>query len=269
MALFATILFLIHPVANLITMFVIIMGMEVIEIFSLMQSGPFQLIYSRWSDLLDSIVLVTILTFTVSIVMYNHFVQDFNKNYEIEKLNKINALNAQIDSLTEVWNRRAFIDKLSKQKETLANDKAWLFVGIVDIDYFKQYNDSYGHLKGDQCLKDVAKTLQKTLTLEVEESIFARYGGEEFIFSIPSQNLEDTKKIVQKMIDAVAILRIKHEQSKVSDVLTLSGGVCGLVVKEEIHLEEVVNYADELLYIAKGNGRNQVKYDIFSQKSKG
>ncbi|MCK4874276.1 MAG: diguanylate cyclase [Sulfurimonas sp.] len=166
---------------------------------------------------------------------------------EIEK-KKIEE-KAYIDSLTGVYNRNKFDEVLDYEVKQAKRYHSSLSIAIVDIDHFKQFNDTYGHLLGDEVLSLLAKTIQKNIR---DTDVFARWGGEEFVVLMPSTNINEAKT-------AADHLRKKVEQIELKDIggITASFGVTQFL--EHDNEEELFKRADRALYKAKENGRNCVK----------
>lgn len=160
---------------------------------------------------------------------------------------------AYSDGLTGVYNRRYFDEHYSKLLRAAYRSNKPLTLMILDIDYFKKFNDSYGHIEGDEALKAVANCLSESLNRPTD--FCARYGGEEFVVMLPDTNLEGAKHVTQNIIESVKNLSIANEASEYG-VLSLSiGVVCldGNNLKEQDMLE----LADNCLYQAKEQGRNR------------
>jgi len=128
---------------------------------------------------------------------------------------------------------------------------------MIDIDCFKLYNDHYGHQGGDSCLKKVANGLCSAI--HRESDLLARYGGEEFSVILPDTDLNGAVKVAEEMLQAVKALRIEHPKSKVSDFISISIGVSSMVPQKKTEPEILVAAADQALYKAKEDGRDQVK----------
>jgi diguanylate cyclase (GGDEF)-like protein len=124
------------------------------------------------------------------------------------------------------------------------------------VDFFKLYNDHYGHQAGDECLKQVARALQTTCRRPAD--LPARYGGEEFALVLPETGLVGAAQVAESVRDAVARLQISHEYSEIAPHVTLSVGVAGLRPGMEIKTERLIAAADQALYQAKKLGRNRV-----------
>lgn len=138
----------------------------------------------------------------------------------------------------------------------MTREKKCLSVIFCDIDYFKQFNDIYGHLEGDDCLKKVAGVLAAEVHRPAD--LVARYGGEEFVILLPDTDISGSSRIAEKMRLHVAGLKIPHKGSDVDDFVTMSFGVAAIVPGADRTVEDLVNMVDKALYLAKENGRNQV-----------
>ncbi|MGF1685449.1 GGDEF domain-containing protein [Photobacterium japonica] len=194
-------------------------------------------------------------------VMFFAFMLKY-KNKKIVELNKSLAMMSFTDGLTAVSNRHA-LEQLWQTWETSASSQGeTCSIIMIDIDYFKKYNDHYGHHEGDQTLKAVAQALQGCCR---KEDFFGRYGGEEFIFVLPDTDKETAISIVRDRIQqAVAALKIRHETSEVNEYLTLSVGIAtGKNLPIGAH-ETLIHWADKGLYLAKEQGRNGFVHLDFS-----
>ena len=169
-------------------------------------------------------------------------------NRELEKL-------SVLDSLTQVANRRRFDDYLIHEWQKLNKEQDYLSLILCDIDYFKFYNDTYGHPIGDYCLQQVALAIE--CVIESTPGLVARYGGEEFGIILPHTDHEQALKIAQKIAVSVNQLHIAHQKSLVSDYVTISLGVHSLIPNSEATPELLIALADKALYQAKEQGRNQ------------
>jgi diguanylate cyclase (GGDEF)-like protein len=163
---------------------------------------------------------------------------------------------SKIDFLTNLYNRRFFNELLIREWKSCARNKCFLSVLMLDIDKFKDYNDTYGHLQGDKCLKLISKCLKKHINRP--RDIVARYGGEEFVVLMPETDLEGAKYIAEKIRSAIEKLQILHEGFQSYGVVTISIGVAATIPEEKLSPENLMNIADEALYRAKENGRNRV-----------
>lgn len=160
------------------------------------------------------------------------------------------------DALTGLANRRCFNNVLDAECHRMRRLKAPISVMMIDVDFFKAFNDTYGHLAGDECLKSVAGVLQSKL--KRPQDLAARYGGEEFCCILPETEHAGAVSIAMSIKDGIADLGIRHEGSAIENHLTVSIGVATVICDEDINSDIIVNLADERLYQAKQNGRNQV-----------
>jgi diguanylate cyclase (GGDEF)-like protein len=163
---------------------------------------------------------------------------------------------ALLDGLTGVGNRRRFDDDLCNDWRQCARDKVPLSMVLLDIDYFKRYNDRYGHQAGDHCLKLVAKAIAETVRRPYDS--VARYGGEEFACLLPNTGLQGALGLARKMESRVRELGLDHEDSDVQRVVTISLGVATMAPTPDIDPQVLVEAADRQLYEAKGAGRATV-----------
>jgi len=171
---------------------------------------------------------------------------------------------SNVDGLTNLANRRYFDETLSLESARLSQIRAKLSFIMIDIDFFKGFNDSYGHLAGDDCLRQVAKVLANSISRP--EDLVARYGGEEFICMLPETSMEDAEILAEKIRMRIENLRICHKDSKTSDYVTVSLGVATTQCEPNQEVFETIHNADKALYQAKSNGRNRVEFYRSSSK---
>jgi diguanylate cyclase (GGDEF)-like protein len=177
------------------------------------------------------------------------------KNEELGKLNVRLSEIAMIDPLLEIGNRRSFYNSIERAHYNAFRYSQKYGMIMCDIDNFKSYNDTYGHMKGDQVLKKVADAVSHGLRLS--DNVF-RFGGEEFVIVLPDQTLEGTVKVAERIRKAVEDLKIEHKCAD-SGILTISCGVASFTdTDRQEKWEDVLNRADQALYTAKESGRNQV-----------
>jgi diguanylate cyclase (GGDEF)-like protein/PAS domain S-box-containing protein len=162
------------------------------------------------------------------------------------------------DGLTGVANRRMFDEVLKKEWKRAQRSGLPLSLVIFDIDYFKQYNDHYGHLKGDDCLKQISAILARKS--KRSSDLLARYGGEEFVLLLAETTETQAYEIAVQCIKAVQNKKMEHKHSLIADILTISAGVSSIIPFKESKSSALINTADELLYQAKRKGRNRVEY---------
>jgi len=163
-----------------------------------------------------------------------------------------------IDSLTGVYNRRFLEDSLSRIALSLLRSGGVLSIMMLDIDYFKKYNDTYGHSEGDICLKEVAETIQKTLLRP--DDFVARYGGEEFTVVLPHTDEKGARFIAEKVLNNIRERNIPHDKSEVSNCVTISIGLTTISANYSQNCEDYLKQADKALYHSKQNGRNQYTF---------
>lgn len=163
---------------------------------------------------------------------------------------------ASLDGLTGVPNRRIFDERLDAEWRACRRSASPLSLLMVDVDHFKLYNDHYGHLDGDQCLKAIASALASSV--ERGRDMLARFGGEEFVCLLPDTDLEGAKHIAEKLRQAVEGLAIPHVESKTAATVTVSLGVATTAQCDALEPPELLKVADEQLYLAKQSGRNRV-----------
>lgn len=173
-------------------------------------------------------------------------------NQELYKL-------ANLDGLTQVANRRRFDEYLEQVWQKMAQKQQPLSLILCDIDFFKLYNDGYGHLGGDDCLKKVAAAINESVKLPTK--LVARYGGEEFAIILPNTNSREAMSIAETIRFSVKALKINHGFSKVSDRLTLSLGIATVVPSLGVSPSVSIEIADKALYQAKQLGRNRAMAD--------
>ncbi len=164
--------------------------------------------------------------------------------------------NVYSDGLTNIPNRRAFNDGLERMWERSRTKQEPIGVLLADVDYFKRYNDIYGHQKGDECLQQVANNLP-ALTAD---TLPARYGGEEFAVVICGEKARFIQQISQQICERILALRIPHMGSELRPYITLSIGCTYYANMDELSAEDLIKTADDALYKAKQEGRNQVAF---------
>ncbi|WP_207780176.1 diguanylate cyclase domain-containing protein [Pokkaliibacter plantistimulans] len=163
---------------------------------------------------------------------------------------------ALIDGLTGVANRSKFDDDLALTWRRCLRENTAMSLLILDVDYFKLFNDAYGHPAGDNCLRQVAQAMKKQLRRPSD--LVARIGGEEFACILPFTDQEGAINRAEAMLDAVRELGIMHRDSAISDTVTVSIGTATLVPNEALSAEHLLNSADQALYKAKRQGRDQL-----------
>ena len=175
---------------------------------------------------------------------------------EIKSLNEKLECLAVTDGLTGLNNRRYIDEQLEIVWSRCQRAGNSINIVLIDIDYFKKYNDLYGHQAGDECLVAVAELMQKVFKRSGD--IVARYGGEEFIVVMTDIGVEDAKNILLQYQRGLKGMKIKHEPSFASDYVTISAGLVHIVPTESDMMSDAIRKADSALYMAKAGGRNQI-----------
>jgi diguanylate cyclase (GGDEF)-like protein len=169
-------------------------------------------------------------------------------NLELEKL-------ANIDGLTQVANRRSFDHYLQQEWSRGQRNQTPLTLILCDIDYFKRFNDTYGHLLGDACLVQVAQGLKGSVQRPTD--FVARYGGEEFAIILPETSLAGGQVAAQRLQDQVQQLKIEHRSSPIGPYVSMSLGVACMIPRSNSSADVLIAQSDQNLYLAKQRGRNQ------------
>ncbi len=186
----------------------------------------------------------------------NRIIEQSRLHRNLERANaELNRL-ASTDSLTQIANRKRFDEYFAAQWNLMQRLDREISVILCDIDFFKQYNDTYGHQAGDRCLKVVAAAIAKQV--HRPSDVVARYGGEEFALILPNTPSKDAANIALNICKRIETLEMEHKGSETSDYLTLSVGVAGALPDASKSYEELIRLADNALYEAKSKGKNRV-----------
>jgi len=185
--------------------------------------------------------------------------QKLSEILELQEANEKLLSLSNLDGLTGIPNRRYFDDYMQMSLKDAIRDSDMLAIIMIDIDYFKLYNDNYGHIKGDECLIHVAKKIFSSI--KRPRDFVARYGGEEFVVVLPSTNKEGARQIAETIRKNIRELCIPHDDSQVSHYVTISLGVAAIIPKASDTIEAFISRADDALYEAKFNGRNRVNLE--------
>jgi diguanylate cyclase (GGDEF)-like protein len=177
-------------------------------------------------------------------------------NKELDYANHQLRLAVNHDGLTKIANRRRFDEYFEQTWLQALRDQSNLTLILCDIDYFKLFNDTYGHVEGDRCLQQVAETLETVIKRPMD--LAARYGGEEFAMILPNTNLQGGLVIAEKLLTAIQQLGISHASSPVRDHITLSIGISSLLPTSERTAQTLLTAADIALYEAKQLGRARI-----------
>jgi diguanylate cyclase (GGDEF)-like protein len=159
------------------------------------------------------------------------------------------------DTLTGVYNRRYLEESMARIIRSLTRSKGVLSILMIDVDYFKPYNDAYGHIKGDECLKAVASALNDSLMRA--DDFVVRYGGEEFVVALPNIDENGARVVANRILTNLKMCGIQHENSVTAEYVTVSIGGMTTQVTNLQSWKYYIKRADEALYASKENGRNQ------------
>lgn len=172
---------------------------------------------------------------------------------------------ANLDGLTGVANRRR-IEEMIQKYDINPEISRPLSLVLIDIDHFKQYNDTYGHIEGDTCLRKIAKTIDNTVI--IEGSLVGRYGGEEFLVILPRTDKEEASSIAEDIKRNIDVLQIPHSNSDIAPIVTLSMGISTLYADNPLkNTYDTLHEADEALYKVKRTSKNGIKlYECESSK---
>ena len=228
----------------------------------LMLSSEFELlfVYSHSKVFIINIFFVVLVT---KILFYNSKVRTLVNTFNITKLNKdLMATNKKLealaitDELTKLNNRRSFLDYMDIIWKQCHSLKFPIAVIMIDVDYFKKYNDSLGHLAGDNTLVAVAQCLKNQLKRETD--FIARFGGEEFVCLLPYIDKTEALNIANSLVESVESMKIPHPMSDHAKHVTISAGMAIVVPDDNNSQTQLLDEADKALYSAKQSGRNRV-----------
>lgn len=214
------------------------------------------------------IALLIPITIYISRAFYRSHINTFQAQVQLEIEIKANRELAQelielnhelsqqslLDSMTSIYNRKALNEHIEKIALQIDEEPIYITIVMLDVDYFKQYNDTYGHIKGDQVLIQIAERLQKVA--EEHGGFLARYGGEEFTIVLINVNESCVQSVCEKSVKYVEQLQIPHAASEVAPFVTLSVGAYSQLAENRKEVLETLQMADKLLYEVKNNGRN-------------
>jgi adenylate cyclase len=174
---------------------------------------------------------------------------------------------AERDGLTQLANRRTFDEALQQAWVKGVRSQEPIALILCDVDFFKLYNDAYGHPQGDECLRQVAKSIRSIV--KSNKTLAARYGGEEFVVLLPNTNAEAALGLAETIRHSIKSAQLPHRASKVADHVTLSLGVTCLVPSMAVPINSVVQFADLGLYRAKESGRDRATLHLPAERSPG
>lgn len=163
---------------------------------------------------------------------------------------------SRTDSLTGIWNRSKFDEFLKNEWLRAIREQSDLSLIMIDIDYFKRFNDLYGHLNGDECIIKITQAIKKSI--DRSQDLAARLGGEEFICVLPNTGLSGAVHIAETIRKNCLKLKIQHERSQINKFVTVSLGVSSIIPNHSSSIQSLIQAADKMLYKAKSEGRNKV-----------
>ncbi len=189
------------------------------------------------------------------LIMEDITASEYARKELVQANNKL-QIQAMYDGLTNVSNRRHFDELLHQEWGRMRREKRQLSLMICDVDHFKDFNDTYGHLEGDQCLRDIAETIKSNLQRPSDN--VARYGGDEFVIILPGTSLDGACLLAEQIRKRISQLQIKHKASPVADHVTMTIGAGSGFPDDSVPEDKFIWLADKALYEAKTKGRNRV-----------
>ncbi len=174
----------------------------------------------------------------------------------LKETNKILEGLARLDGLTQIPNRRIFDETLEHEWLRMKRSQLPISLLMIDIDFFKLYNDNYGHAQGDECLKQIAYTID--CCVRRSQDLAARYGGEEFCCILPDTDLKGAVTIADSILNTIRDCKIPHEFSNAANIVTVSIGCSCMIPDKKDGYSELLADADQLLYKSKESGRNKI-----------
>ncbi|MBF0179711.1 MAG: diguanylate cyclase [Magnetococcales bacterium] len=178
------------------------------------------------------------------------------RNAELAEMNTVLQNMAMLDGLTGIPNRRRFDQYLAQEWNRAMRERTFLSLILLDIDFFKPFNDHYGHAAGDECLKQVAQALAGAMSRTVD--LLARYGGEEFVCLLPGTDPNGLEVVGHRLRESVRNRNLEHLHSRVAARVTISLGGASLIPLPELNPQSLIMAADERLYQAKAAGRDRL-----------
>ncbi|WP_180272745.1 GGDEF domain-containing protein [Konateibacter massiliensis] len=196
--------------------------------------------------------IIIMIAFTAVAIMtsrYYHYIVEKKALFAIRTL-------GEVDRLTNLLNRRGFEEKLSQIWGQWSDSRKTVLVVMIDIDHFKNYNDTYGHVAGDQCLKDISESIYDIAARKTE--FVVRYGGEEFVIVLTDYSQEEGIEIALNVQERIASLHIKAGEMATHPEVTVSMGIADMKASPSNSIYELIEKADTQLYFSKNNGRNKI-----------
>ena len=207
-------------------------------------------------DKMQQAIFITVILFFISQMLYRTHLTAFLDRIQIQlAYEKLETL-SKTDSLTGIWNRRALDSRLEEIWQKCVESDKFITIMVMDIDFFKDYNDTFGHITGDECLKEIANAI--TGKLPGNDEIFARFGGEEFTLVMSGLPKEETYQFALELNQVVHECKMQAGNTEVSQYVTISIGLATYKPKEILSTSSLFKLADRCLYEAKNKGRNLV-----------
>ena len=176
---------------------------------------------------------------------------------KVEDLVEEKSMLSDIDGLTLLLNRRHFLELMENRWKQSQRDKKPIALLIIDVDYFKEYNDNYGHLAGDEVLRRIARVLKGNVRQSYD--FVGRYGGDEFVVLLNNTDSKTAQRVAECLAEKIDLLQIEHQYSPIHNRETVTIGVASMVASPELSLEELFRRADNALYYGKDLGKNQIQ----------
>ena len=173
---------------------------------------------------------------------------------ELKTMSNKLKIASQTDVLTGLYNRRYFNEQYLKEWKNAERTQTDIALLMLDVDYFKKYNDTYGHLQGDDCLVALCREIQRAVRRP--RDIAARFGGEEFIMLLPETGREGAISVARGLLSGIESLALEHAGSPIKNMVTVSIGVAVIVPEDGFTMDSLLNMVDSALYNAKDEGRN-------------
>ena len=186
-----------------------------------------------------------------------HLIEQSYLRQKLEAANQELQRLVSIDGLTQMANRRCLDEYLDQECKRASREQIPISLVLCDIDFFKNYNDNYGHQEGDHCLQEVAQAISKSTNRPAD--LVARYGGEEFVIVLPNTDAQGSVNVAIRATEVMRSLKLPHSYSKVAPYVTISCGVATLLPSQEFEPTDLLKAADQALYKAKAEGRNCVR----------
>lgn len=209
----------------------------------------FTKIKDNYSSLILVFIMINLTIGLIAFFLYGYMMKVHN---ELKKEKQLSGM----DELTHVFNRRKFNEVFIELWEDAKKKQNSIALMIIDLDYFKEFNDNDGHSAGDIMLRNIGGILEKESSKAGGYAF--RYGGDEFVVLLPNQNIEEGEEIANNILKAINDAKLEHPYSPIGDFQTVSIGVTSIIPKDEVNIKEFFNHADTALYLSKRYGRNRV-----------